>query len=92
MNLLNIAESWYDFLTADFNTKELMRKRLAVCDSCTHKVQLNTAGKFIVTAINEEASIYRCGLCTCPLAAKTANPKNSCRIEKWGVAGTGEMY
>ncbi len=92
MDLGLIAESWYDFIHADPYTKNLMQDRLSICDKCPHKVQMNALGKFIVSTINSEASLFKCKLCTCPLAAKTANPRSECPIKKWGIAGTDSMY
>ena len=92
MDLKLIAESWYAFIHADPYTKNLMQDRLAICDRCPHKAQMNAVGKFIVSTINAEASLFKCNLCSCPLAAKTANPSSECTIKKWGIAGTDSMY
>jgi hypothetical protein len=89
MNLYNIAKSWYEFQKADQETRILMDKRLAVCETCPHKEQLSSIGKLLVTSINEKGSIYRCGICKCPLAAKTAHPANTCpdTPQRWGMSG-----
>ena len=88
--LVTIAEGWYNFTTGNRHVKELMSKRLAICDVCPHKQQLSTAGKLIVTKINKEASLFKCAICTCPLAAKTAAMGESCpdNPKRWDIAGT----
>jgi hypothetical protein len=92
MDLRLIAESWFDFIHADLYIKNLMQDRLAVCDVCTHKVQMNSLGEFIIKTINSKANSFKCKLCSCPLAVKTANPKSECPAKKWGIAGTEAMY
>ena len=88
LNLINIAVSWYDFVKGNSYTKSLMEYRLNICDTCEHKQQINSLGKFLVTTVNESASIFSCGICKCPLAAKTAGLENTCPLNKWGIAGT----
>lgn len=88
MNLTKIAESWYDFSTADEYTKQLMAFRLRICDACPEKVQMSKVGQILVQFINEEASLYKCNKCQCPLAAKTAGAENTCPLGKWGMAGS----
>lgn len=83
MKLGQIALSWYDFIAATPETKQLMAFRLSICDTCEHKAEMNTFGKIIMSMINSEASTYYCGNCKCPLAAKTANPDNACPLGKW---------
>lgn len=86
--LTDIAQSWYDFSKGSDYTKQLMEHRLKVCDTCENKQQLNTLGQVLVTSINQDGSLFSCGLCKCPLAAKTAGTNNTCPINKWGIAGT----
>lgn len=88
MNLVQIAKSWYSFAQGSDYTKLLMEKRLKVCDPCPHKKQMNKLGIVISNKINEDGSIYKCGLCDCPLSALTAHPANKCKDNRWGVAGT----
>lgn len=88
MNLIQIAKSWYDFSQGSDYTKALMESRLTICDNCPEKVQMDSLGQAIVTSINAEASIYKCGKCNCPLSPKTAHPANTCPLGKWGVAGS----
>ena len=89
MNLFNIAKSWYEFQKGTQETRILMDKRLAICEKCPHKEQLSSIGKILVTSVNEQGSLYRCGICKCPLAAKTAHPQNTCpdNPSQWGMAG-----
>jgi hypothetical protein len=86
--LSEIATSWYDFKEATDYTKQLMEHRLSICDSCTEKQQLNSLGKLLVTSVNEDASLFKCGKCNCPLSPKTAGLLNTCPLGKWGIAGT----
>lgn len=91
-SLLQIARSWYNFYVATPETKHIMSKRLEVCDKCEHKVQVSEAGKILIQAVNEEASVYQCGVCHCPLAAKTAHPMNECPLGKWKIAGEESYF
>lgn len=63
--------------------KAVMEKRLEICDACTHKKQLSSLGKLIITSINEQGSTFQCGLCGCPLSTLTASLETSCKIKKW---------
>jgi len=85
--LSHIARGWKEFLKGDEYTKHLMSERLAICDGCIHKQQLGKAGKILVKMVNEQASLYKCAKCNCPLSPKTANPTGECPIGKWGIAG-----
>jgi len=91
-SLIDIAKGWYNYVASTPYTKRLMEYRLDICDKCPKKEQLSEVGMKIVTAINKEGSLYRCGECKCPLAAKTANPKETCPLEKWRIAGTESLY
>lgn len=82
-SLVTIAQSWYLYARGLPSTQQLMAERLAICDACPSKKQMNAAGKFVMASINQEGSTYYCGQCSCPLAAKTANPKNRCPLGKW---------
>lgn len=83
MNLVDIASGWMNFINADPKHKEMIAFRLAVCDKCNSKGQLSPLGKVMLKAINEEASIYYCKKCNCPLASKTANMQSICPLHKW---------
>ena len=82
-NLTDIARGWYLFITAPPGNKPLINARLEKCDTCEYKLQLSETGKVIVQAINQSASVYKCGYCACPLAAKTSDPSGSCPIGRW---------
>lgn len=92
MKLINIAEGWHNYIMSSKYTQKLMKSRLDICDECPKKEQLSFIGQKIVGAINKEGSLYRCGHCKCPLAAKTASVNESCPLGKWGIAGTESMY
>lgn len=87
MNLLDIATGWYNYINGNIGTKQLMDQRLRICETCPNKIQLNQAGQLLITTINEEGSIYKCGLCGCPLAALTANPSSACKDKRWKAFG-----
>lgn len=86
--LSHIARGWYNFAKAEPYIKQLMDYRLAICDTCPNKQQLNTAGQLLVKLINQEGSLFKCAKCKCPLSSKTADPGSECPIGKWGIAGT----
>lgn len=92
MSLINIASSWGNFIAGSEETKRLMEYRLHKCDTCPHKVQMDKLGRIIVSSINSQANTFKCNLCGCPLAALTAGPKNNCKDNRWGIAGTESMY
>lgn len=92
MDLINIASSWAAFLKGTPETQNLMNYRLSKCETCPHKVQLSSAGAKILTTLNQSSSVFKCGLCGCPLAGLTAGPKNKCKDNRWGIAGTESMY
>lgn len=83
MRLTNIARGWYHFIKATSAVKTLMEERLAICDECPEKEQLSPASQKLMTAINAQTSLYRCGHCHCPLSAKTSDPKEKCPLKKW---------
>jgi hypothetical protein len=76
MDLLQIARSWYEYAKGSDYTKQLMDRRLRICSECPNR--------------KEVASVEICGICKCPLAAKTAHPGNFCpdTPPRWNVAGT----
>ena len=82
-SLVGIASGWYMFVTAPDSLKPLIIKRLEICDICPEKEQLSETGITIIRAINKAGSVYKCGHCQCPLAAKTAGPNEQCPLGKW---------
>jgi DNA-directed RNA polymerase subunit RPC12/RpoP len=87
MNLVHIASGWYHYIKASQSTKQLMDSRLAICETCPHKVQMNHLGVVLVQSIHEEGNIYRCGICSCPLSTLTAAPAASCKDGRWKALG-----
>jgi hypothetical protein len=83
MKLRDIAQGWVNFIIQPDDLKELGRTRLEICDSCPHKKQMNSLGAMLVGAINEQGSTYLCGLCGCPLAAKSVSSGSECPLGKW---------
>lgn len=76
--MLNIVKSWYHYAAGTPFTRNLIEKRIAVCIACPHVKQLNSAAQVLVKLIDADGTTLQCRLCTCPMAAKAANPKNSC--------------
>lgn len=86
MKLIEIAKGWVNLARATNETREMAARRLEICDTCPFKAQLSGVGVLLVQAVNQEGSIYYCGLCGCPLASKTASPDSMCPDipSKWG--------
>lgn len=83
MNLTHIAQSWYNFIKASPEHKQMIDTRLSICDTCPEKSQISPIGKILLQAINDKASTFYCGRCGCPLAGLTANPEARCKLSKW---------
>lgn len=92
IDLKLIGQGWFNYMKGSSFTKNLMTKRLAICEQCPHKKQLSGTGKVIVQAIHEEGSIYRCGLCNCPLATLTAAPGAGCKDKRWAPVGDESYF
>lgn len=92
MKLIEIAIGWYNYAHGGSYIKNLMEKRLSICDGCPNKKQLSATGVIIVKLINEEGSMFQCGLCGCPLSALTANPASACKDNKWKPAGEESFF
>jgi len=90
--LTDIAHGWTEFIKGRPYTRELMNKRLAICDTCPNKRQMTGAGKIIVQLINDKANTFKCGECGCPLSALCANPSSKCKLGKWLPAGEESYY
>lgn len=90
--LTDIARGWYEFANARPYIKELMNKRLEICDTCPNKKQMDGFGKFIVQLINDSANTFKCGECGCPLSALCSNPNSKCKLGKWKPAGEDSYY
>jgi hypothetical protein len=89
-SLVNIAKGWYNL--ARHQNQELALERLAVCDTCEFKRQMNAAGALLVTMINHASSTYYCGDCGCPLAAKVSEPSEACGKNKWSAQPSESYY
>lgn len=92
MELVHIAQGWYNFITGNPEVKQLMTRRLAICDKCPHKTQISPLGKILIKALNRKASTYICGLCGCPLSGLAAAPGKQCKAGKWGPASPSSSY
>lgn len=91
-SLVTIATGWANFIKADHHTKQMMRERLAICNNCPHKQELNSLGQILVKAIHSSANLFKCSKCKCPLSAATAAPNKTCPIGKWGEFGSSKNY
>lgn len=78
MELFAIVKGWYSFLHGDPVGRALMEKRAKVCDTCPHKRQMSTLGKWILSAVNEKSNTFYCGLCGCPLEGKLRELSQQC--------------
>lgn len=83
MKLLDIARGWANVFRNSEETQELFERRIQVCDECPNKRQMSPTGQWITKLVNDEASIYYCGLCGCPLAAILRLADRACEIGKW---------
>jgi hypothetical protein len=90
ISLVNIAKGWYNLATSQH--QELALKRLKTCDTCEFKRQMNPAGALLVTMINHSSSVYYCGDCGCPLAAKVSAPNEACGKRKWPAEPDESYY
>jgi hypothetical protein len=90
MDLVNIAQGWFNYATS--SNKELVKERLAICDTCPFKQQLTTLGKLVVTTVNQQGNVFKCEVCGCPLAAKTTNKKEECPKGKWKKVEEESFY
>ena len=92
-SLLQIVSSWFAFSQGEPYTKALMRKRLAICDTCTNKEALSSTGEVLLKVLTDDEDLfYRCGVCKCPLAGLTAGSTNQCPIGKWKRAGEESYF
>ena len=65
---INIIKGWYYRL---FNKhEELARKRIAICNKCSHKLHIDKLGDI-------------CDMCGCVLAAKARVEDEYCELNKW---------
>jgi hypothetical protein len=69
MGTKNILAGWKNTIIRNEESENLSNKRMSVCNSCSEK-------KMIL-------GVEVCGLCNCPLIAKTRAPENSCGLKKW---------
>jgi hypothetical protein len=83
MKLSEIAEGWLNFISQPEEIQGLIKDRLEICDTCPEKIQISAIGQKLLTAINNKTSIYKCGVCHCPLSAKTAAVGSTCPNKLW---------
>jgi len=91
-SLTTIAEGWINFIKADHQTKQMMRERLKICNSCSYKQEITPAGQVLLKLIHSSANLFKCSKCKCPLSAATAAPSKTCPIGKWKEFGNSNNY
>ena len=69
MNIKEIATAWKNVVYSSQEIKEVAKVRMTICDSCENKKKI--------------LNLVVCGLCHCPLKAKTKSNENSCPAKKW---------
>lgn len=69
-----ILEGYARIIIKDAATEEVSEQRMAICNPCPN-------AKLIVRVQGVE--VKKCGLCNCPLAAKTRVKDEKCEIGKW---------
>ena len=68
--VIEIIVAWFNLI---FNRRrQIAKERYNVCKTCPYRDKVDLLG-----------GIEICGLCSCPLKAKTHSPKNSCDAKKW---------
>ena len=69
MKIKTIIEGWKNTLIPNNVSESLSNERMATCNPCSER-------KMIL-------GVEVCGLCNCPLVAKTRASENSCGLKKW---------
>ena len=64
-----ILSGWKNALIPDDAVDAIAKQRLDVCNTCEHKTTM--------------LGMDCCGLCHCPLLAKTKSPNSKCPCGKW---------
>lgn len=67
--LKEITTGWFNVLVADEAVNALADARLNICNTCINKISM--------------MNIDLCGLCHCPLIAKTKSPDSKCPLNLW---------
>jgi hypothetical protein len=87
LNLVDIGRGWIEYAKGSGDTRALMESRLKVCDRCPNKELQGRLGRWLTGIVNKKGSLYRCGICKCPLSPLTANPGSACKDKRWFPAG-----
>lgn len=84
MQLVKIAQGWYQFKKGAPEVRQRMLRRLQVCDACPNKVQADGAGQVLSLVLgNSPENFFSCKLCGCPLGALASLAKPECRLGSW---------
>lgn len=81
--LIEAAEGWFNFITSTKGHKEVALSRLAICDKCPHKLELNYLAAAVLSVAKPGSSTYKCGKCGCPLSAKVLSMESQCPDDRW---------
>ena len=68
VNPIHIIKGWFYRIT--HKNKELVNKRLKICNTCKYRTQITK-------------NIYVCSICWCELKAKASIKDEKCVIGKW---------
>ncbi|RUP42215.1 MAG: hypothetical protein EKK63_02640 [Acinetobacter sp.] len=91
-SLLSIMTGWANFIKADHHTKQMMRERIAICNTCPFREEITPLGQKLLKFIHSSANLFKCSKCKCPLSAATASPSKACPIGKWKEFGNSNNY
>jgi len=67
--LKDIINGWKNVIITDANVEEIAEVRQLICNGCDKKTEM--------------LGMEVCGLCHCPLLAKTRSTDNRCPLGKW---------
>lgn len=81
--LVEIAQGWFNFIHAPIGHKEMALARLAICETCPYKQELNYAAASVISLVSPDSSTYKCSKCGCALSAKALSPGSICPDGKW---------
>ena len=69
IDIKNIWNGWKNVIITDENIEAAAEVRLLICNGCDKKTSMIT--------------VDVCGLCHCPLIAKTRSKNERCPLGKW---------
>lgn len=80
-----ILSGWKNYWIKDPVIESTAKKRASICDSCEFKKKGNVFANLKIKGqiVIEERNIPYCGICSCPLVAKTRSRHSTCPKNKW---------